>query len=374
MMRRWVFRTCACAAALAVCLGSAALRADDESKPDAGEEAKSVSFEFKNGKLTVTDHHGQKHEFQFGNFGTGGDAVELSGKGLVFIADEDGGTPQAIQLIGKGKGQGEEIDAEIVIVGPDGKSQKLRFGEGKNGEGIVLPGGIQARGKIVVAGPDGKTHEFDLKDAGGVMHGLTLSTDATGGKYMIGLNCEPVGEALREQLKLEQGLLVLSVFDETPAAKAGLKKHDIVLKAGDSAPASIEDLTKAVQKAGEDGQELQLTVLRRGAEQTIAVKPTERKGLMMKFDDLGIDDAKIREQVENALKHGAIDRLMLEKLEPGILGEGARQFLWRSHKRGGDEKQHDHTADLEKKIEELSRQLDELKKAIEAQSANDKKD
>lgn len=369
MMRRWALRTWASAATIAVFFGTAGLRADDES-PDSGKGSASVSIELKDGKLTVTDSKGKKHEIEIGELGVGAGAVELLGKALVFT--EEDGQPRGIKLTGKGKAFEGEVDADIMIVGPDGKPQKLKLlGNGESA--ITLPGGVQASGKVVIVGPDGEKQEFDWKDAKGAIRGLTLKAGAGGGKFMLGLECEPVSEALREQLKLEQGLIVVSVFDETPAAKAGIKKHDIILKAGEGTPASIEDLTKAVQKAGEDGQPLQLTVLRRGAEQAFAVQPIERKGVVMKLDEMGIHDAQIREKIEQALQGSGIDRLMIEKIEPGVIGEGARQFILKKHKDTAAKKQEDsEIADLQKKVEELSRQLDELKQAIAAESASDK--
>jgi membrane-associated protease RseP (regulator of RpoE activity) len=96
------------------------------------------------------------------------------------------------------------------------------------------------------------------------------------GKYWIGLSCVPVSAALRSQLELVdgQGLLVNSVPEDSPAGKAGLKPHDVIVKAGDAPIGSVEDLINAVQKAKTD--DLSVEIFRAGKATTINVKPAER--------------------------------------------------------------------------------------------------
>ena len=96
------------------------------------------------------------------------------------------------------------------------------------------------------------------------------------GKYWIGLNCADVSPALRSQLKLKKGigLLVVNAFEGSPSQKAGLKQHDIVVKADDKDIGAVGQLIDAVQKAGDS--ELKLEIIREGQRQTITVKSAER--------------------------------------------------------------------------------------------------
>ena len=96
------------------------------------------------------------------------------------------------------------------------------------------------------------------------------------GKYWIGLNCAEVSPALRSQLKLKdgQGLLVVNAFDGSPAQKAGLKEHDVVVKAGDIEIGDVGQLVDAVQKAGES--EIRIDIIREGQPQSVTVKAAER--------------------------------------------------------------------------------------------------
>ncbi len=96
------------------------------------------------------------------------------------------------------------------------------------------------------------------------------------GKFWIGLNCAEVSPALRSQLKLKKGvgLLVVNAFEGSPSQKAGLKQHDIIVKADGKEIGAVGQLIEAVQKAGES--EIKLDVVREGQAKTIIVKSAKR--------------------------------------------------------------------------------------------------
>ena len=92
--------------------------------------------------------------------------------------------------------------------------------------------------------------------------------------YWIGVQLEPPTDILKEHLKLEGGLVTVHVFDGSPAAKAGLKSNDIILKAADTYIKEPGDLLKLVGKSQEN--ELTLVLLRGGKETTLKVVPAKR--------------------------------------------------------------------------------------------------
>jgi len=98
----------------------------------------------------------------------------------------------------------------------------------------------------------------------------------TPGEYWLGVEAMPVPPALRAHLNLPegQGLLVGGVVADSPAAKAGLKEHDILLQAGGKPLTDISDLIAAVNAAKET--KLSLIVIRGGKQQTIEVVPAKR--------------------------------------------------------------------------------------------------
>jgi S1-C subfamily serine protease len=100
-----------------------------------------------------------------------------------------------------------------------------------------------------------------------------------GGPRKLGIEYMDVGEQLAGYFKLsgKSGVLVSSVDADGPAAKAGMKAGDVVLKVGGTAIADGDDLRKAVSEA-EGGKEVTVTVQREGRPLDLKVtlaKPAE---------------------------------------------------------------------------------------------------
>jgi hypothetical protein len=95
--------------------------------------------------------------------------------------------------------------------------------------------------------------------------------------YYIGVNASPVDDTLRAHLELPdgRGLVVHEVVAGSPAEKAGVKAHDILLEMGDKAIDSTEALVAAVQNAR--GKSTRLELLRAGKPSSIQVTPEPRK-------------------------------------------------------------------------------------------------
>ncbi|MFP6611783.1 MAG: PDZ domain-containing protein [Pirellulales bacterium] len=90
----------------------------------------------------------------------------------------------------------------------------------------------------------------------------------------VGAMCVPLEGALRSQLRLPegQGLLVMDVVADSPAAKAGLQRHDVLLKAADQPLADVPSLSKVVAV----GEKFSLQLLRGGQKTTLDVEPADR--------------------------------------------------------------------------------------------------
>lgn len=94
--------------------------------------------------------------------------------------------------------------------------------------------------------------------------------------YWIGVACESLSPAMRAQLGLatEQGVLVQDVVADSPAARAGLKRYDVILAVDDEPIGEPEVLAQAVAKAQD--KELAIRYLRAAKETTVTVKPAPR--------------------------------------------------------------------------------------------------
>ncbi len=96
------------------------------------------------------------------------------------------------------------------------------------------------------------------------------------GELWLGLECFPAPPPLIEQLGLadQGGLLVGQVLPGSPAEEAGLKRHDVLVRADAKPIPQIVDLLAAVNKS--EGKELKLELIRGGKPMALAVTPAKR--------------------------------------------------------------------------------------------------
>lgn len=89
----------------------------------------------------------------------------------------------------------------------------------------------------------------------------------------LGVTTTPVPAAMSEQLKLPRGvgLVVNSVQPKTSGDEGGIKVHDVIEKLDDQWVVNHEQMSRLV-KNHKEGDEVSLTILRKGERQTLKVK------------------------------------------------------------------------------------------------------
>lgn len=99
-----------------------------------------------------------------------------------------------------------------------------------------------------------------------------LSDDGTIARGWLGVNIRPMSEEVANVLgyDMPKGAVIEAVSDDSPAAKAGLQKGDIILSFGDTPVNELRDLTRAVATTTPE-QSTTVTVLRKGDEVTLDV-------------------------------------------------------------------------------------------------------
>jgi len=93
-------------------------------------------------------------------------------------------------------------------------------------------------------------------------------------KYWIGVKCRaPLPEFLHEHLDLpkKQGLLVVEVVPEGPAAKAGLRPHDILLSGNAKPLRNVLDLIQVVEETQD--KVIAFELIHKGTPRTVEIKP-----------------------------------------------------------------------------------------------------
>jgi membrane-associated protease RseP (regulator of RpoE activity) len=138
----------------------------------------------------------------------------------------------------------------------------------------------ESKGHIVQIGPDNTKHTTttDGEQATATPGEGQQPTNHEVPKFWIGLMGGPIPPELRAHLDVpeNQGVMVMNVLPDSPAAKAGLKNFDIVLRANDTDLKDMRDLMELVKTAGDQKASLSLEVLRKGGRETVTVTPAER--------------------------------------------------------------------------------------------------
>jgi hypothetical protein len=98
--------------------------------------------------------------------------------------------------------------------------------------------------------------------------------DAGSTEYWLGVQVAVVPEIAKRQLAIDHGLAVEDVSPSSPAAKANIKKFDILLDAGDKPLATVEDLVKSVEAA--KGKQIIITLKRDGQSKKVEAVAEQR--------------------------------------------------------------------------------------------------
>jgi membrane-associated protease RseP (regulator of RpoE activity) len=116
---------------------------------------------------------------------------------------------------------------------------------------------------------------YEERTLGGAVAAEPAAT-AEAAEYWIGVGYRAVSPALRAQLNLpgKEGLLVEVVVTDSPAAKAGIVPHDILLRAGGKPVVERRDLVRAIEAS--KGGKLKIELLRQGQPKTVEVTPGKR--------------------------------------------------------------------------------------------------
>jgi serine protease Do len=92
------------------------------------------------------------------------------------------------------------------------------------------------------------------------------------GQAMLGVQAEPLTAELKQQLKVkaDAGAVVMDVLPNSAAAKAGLKKDDVITAVDNHTVKGPEDLRNAIQKVG-GGKEATVHIQRGGESKDVRV-------------------------------------------------------------------------------------------------------
>lgn len=155
-----------------------------------------------------------------------------------------------------------------------------------------------------------------------MLSGPAMAQEATQKKETyLGVSARDLDEALRAHLDgvpAGTGLMVKGVTDGSPAAKAGVKEHDILLKFNDQKLTSSKHLSTLVKASG-SGEKVDLHLLRKGEKKTLPVTLSSNKVVAFNIEEA-------REKVGDGLDELVPDDIQgkLQDLLGGFGGAGGQ--------------------------------------------------
>jgi serine protease Do len=128
-------------------------------------------------------------------------------------------------------------------------------------------------------------------------------TFAFGNNRRIGISTQTLTKQLADFFGVQEGgVLVSSVSDDSPAAKAGLRAGDIITAVDGEKLDGAGGLSRAINKK-EDG-DVTLTVVRDKNQRTVKVTPTKAQPMKLP-GTISTDGRVLRQEIRDAIKQGA---------------------------------------------------------------------
>ncbi len=121
----------------------------------------------------------------------------------------------------------------------------------------------------------------------GTLRGFPVIPPKVEGGNFLGIYSEDVNREnmARYGLREPRGVAIMRVIEASPAARAGLKKDDVILRFDNEAVTSIRKLTRLIGEAA-PAHIAKLTISRAGAEQEISVQLAERREFSGTLEDM----------------------------------------------------------------------------------------
>lgn len=143
---------------------------------------------------------------------------------------------------------------------------------------IIIAGVAVLLGSIAFTkAKDGKGELTDKTTAAATNKNADTKTAGQSGQYWLGLRCvSSVPEMVRAHVEVPEdgGIFVANVLPKGPAAKAGIRRHDIIMAAGDKRLEEVADLVAVVDRSR--GKEISLKILRGDKQLDIQLAPQIR--------------------------------------------------------------------------------------------------
>jgi len=168
---------------------------------------------------------------------------------------------------------GNEQFVRLVRETPVGRKVKLLVW--RAAKPLTLEAVVETRKMRMPSPSMPQNFSLDFPDGGDLMRNLPRPELAwrTG---VLGIECQSIGDQLAEYFGVKQGVLVLEVAKDTPAAKAGLKAGDVITRIGERQVATPGEIISAVHDRS--SKDLKVTLMRDRKETSFNITVDENNG------------------------------------------------------------------------------------------------
>jgi serine protease Do len=169
---------------------------------------------------------------------------------------------------------GESPDGLAVKVGVirDGRRLELSVTPGPTGPGLD-----ESFAELLRHGLDGNLRgQGPIPLDPQILHDRRPLDDWPSGAGRVGIVAQEMTPQLAEYFGAKEGVLVSSIAEESPAARAGLRAGDVIASVGGAAVKTPADLSRAI-RAIPDGQEVAIAVVRNRQRLAVKIKLSDSK-------------------------------------------------------------------------------------------------
>jgi C-terminal processing protease CtpA/Prc len=228
---------------------------DDKADSKKGDQQVTVVLNVSGDQADVVKKSIEKLEAQLKNRGISDALQQKALEALRTQITKSSGDGQAFSGKASWSSSGQPIELTS-------KDQKERLRDGIR-EALEEAGVASDVIEKALKGVDKKLNQF------GAQRGFSWS--ATGKlPYRVGIGCK-----VKDEGDSQAGLEIETVFEDTPAAKAGLKPGDRLISIDSQPIHSHDDIVAAVQKAGEANRTVQVEAMRGTESMKVEIKPEQ---------------------------------------------------------------------------------------------------
>lgn len=157
---------------------------------------------------------------------------------------------------------------------------------------------------------------------------VVIETDDDGGGW-LGIGIQELDSKIRGKLDIDsdiEGILITEIYEDSPAEKAGLEKHDILVSINGEKGKDLSDFVKLI-KTNAPGSDVEIQIYRDGKMKTVGATLGERENTFVWKGLEGLEGLKGLEALEGLEALKALEHIVIPEIDIGMSSWGRRGRL-----------------------------------------------